>query len=77
MDTKQQESKPTFNEWVNHTQFGALWAPDIEEMRFYQDHEYRKELYREVKDLPKIDFEERPFVEVLADSFARLLKLKQ
>ena len=77
-EMKQQENKDqSFNEWAKHTKFGVLWAPTIDEMRFYQDHELRKEIYREVKDLPKIDFEDKPFIEVLVDSVSRLLRIKQ
>ncbi len=71
------DNKPTFNEWVKETQFGTLWAPTHDEVLFYQDHEVRKEIYKEVKDQPKIDFTHKPFLDVLVEEVTRLLRIKK
>lgn len=76
-NTTETTQRMSFNEWTKMTQFGILWAPDIDEMRFYQDHELRKEVYQDVKHLPKMDFEEKPFIEHIVQWFIRLLKLEQ
>lgn len=76
-EVKQQKSNTSFNEWTKHTQFGVLWAPTMDEVEFYQDHELRKEIYREVKDLPKIDFEEKPLIDRIVEAFIELLRLNK
>jgi hypothetical protein len=73
--TKETSQRMSFNEWTAHTKFGTLWAPDLEEVLFYQDHELRKEVYRDVKHLPKINFEERPALEVMAEYIAKVLRI--
>jgi hypothetical protein len=70
-------NKTNFNDWVRNTQFGSMWVPTESEQEFYEDHEYRKVLYQEVKNQPKIDFEQKPFMEILAESLVKILKLKQ
>lgn len=76
-EMKQPQSNTSFNEWTKHTQFGVLWAPTMDEVEFYQDHELRKEVYQEVKHLPKIDFEDKPFIDKIVEAIIDLLRLNK
>lgn len=71
------ENKPTFNEWVQDTKFGSMWAPTLDDMKFYQDHEFRKKLYLEVKDLPKVDFERKTILDYIVGTFISLLNIHE
>jgi hypothetical protein len=65
----------SFNQWTEKTKFGSLWAPHIDEVIFYQDHEERKKIYEKIKHLPRIDFNEKALREVIVDYVVKVLKL--